>query len=58
MTRRDGTCHCGEVRFYIDADITELTTCDCSLCNKRGALMGKVPEAALAITAGEERLTL
>ncbi|MGY4515042.1 GFA family protein [Lysobacter sp. HA18] len=58
MTRHDGTCHCGAVRFYIDADITELTTCDCSLCSKRGALMAKVPEAALTITAGEERLTL
>jgi hypothetical protein len=58
VTGRDGACHCGAVRFRIHADITELTTCDCSLCSKRGALMAKVPEAALMVTAGEERLAL
>jgi hypothetical protein len=58
VTGRDGACHCGAVRFRIRADITELTTCDCSLCSKRGALMAKVPEAALMLTAGEERLAL
>jgi hypothetical protein len=37
-------------------DIVELTTCDCSLCVKRNALMAKVPEAALRIDAGEDFL--
>ena len=54
----EGSCHCGEVRFQLDWQIDELTTCDCSLCAMRGALMAKVPEAALEVTAGEELLTL
>lgn len=58
MSGYTGACHCGAVRFRIDAPITELTTCDCSLCSKRNALMTKVPEHALRVTAGEARLTL
>ncbi len=49
-----GACHCGAVRFRMDFAITELTTCDCSLCAMRNAVMGKVPEQALTVTQGEE----
>jgi hypothetical protein len=54
----EGSCHCGGVEFRLDAPIDEFTTCDCSLCEMRGALMVKVPEAALTITAGEDLLSL
>ena len=53
-----GSCHCGAVRFQVEAEITELTSCDCSLCVKKNALMAKVHESALNITAGEEHLSL
>lgn len=53
-----GSCHCGTVRFSVDADIVELTTCDCSLCVKRNALMARVPENALSVTTGQDALTL
>jgi hypothetical protein len=46
------------VQFHIDAPIVELTTCDCSLCVKRNALMTRVPEAALSIVAGQDALEL
>jgi hypothetical protein len=52
-----GSCHCGEVTFAIDAEISELTTCDCSLCTKKNALMTKVHEAALTIKSGREKLS-
>ena len=58
MTEYEGACHCGEVRFRINWTIEELTTCDCSLCAIRNALMTKVPESALEITQGEKMLTL
>jgi len=54
----DGACHCGAVRFTVDHPIAELTTCDCSLCAMRGALMARVPEDALSIVAGAEMLAL
>lgn len=53
-----GSCHCGAVKFAVDADIKELTTCDCSLCSKKNALMAKVNENQLCISNGEEYLTL
>lgn len=53
-----GSCHCGAVRFRVDWAIAELTTCDCSICVKRNAVMAKVPEQALAVVDGEEMLTL
>jgi len=53
-----GSCHCGAVRFTVTAEITELTTCDCSLCKKRNAVMAKVAEGALTVTAGEDALAL
>ena len=58
MSSFTGLCHCGAVRFRVDAGIAELTTCDCSLCVKRNAVMAKVPEAALTVLAGEAMLTL
>lgn len=50
-----GSCHCGGIRFPLHYDPVELTTCDCSLCVTRNAVM-KVPEAALRIDRGEELL--
>ena len=52
-----GSCHCGGVRFEIDADIKELTTCDCSLCVKKNALMTKVHEDRFRLLCGEEVLS-
>ena len=53
-----GSCHCGAVRFEVSAQIDELTTCDCSLCVMKNAVMAKVHEDALTVTAGEEALSL
>ena len=56
MTRHSGSCHCGAIRFTLNCELTELTTCDCSLCVKRNALMTKVPAAALSIEQGHDHL--
>lgn len=58
LTRHAGACHCGGVRFEVEAEIAEVTTCDCSLCAIRNAVMAKVPEAALKVIAGHELLAL
>ena len=51
-----GSCHCGAVRFEIDSDFPELTTCDCSICRRRNALMVKVHESAFRLLSGAEQL--
>jgi hypothetical protein len=53
-----GSCHCGAVRFEIDAEISDLYTCDCSLCRKRSATMTSVHQDRFRLVAGEDKLTL
>jgi hypothetical protein len=53
-----GSCHCGAIRFQIETDFPELTTCDCSICRRKNALMVKVHESRFRLLAGEESLTL
>ena len=57
LQRLQGSCHCGAVRFAIETDLPELTTCDCSICRRKNALMVKVREAAFTLLAGEDSLT-
>jgi hypothetical protein len=56
LRRHTGRCHCGAVRFAVTSDFPELTTCDCSLCRRRSALMVKVHESAFELLAGAEQL--
>jgi len=58
MQTYQGSCHCGAVRFEIRTDFPELTTCDCSICRRKNALMVKVHESNFRLTAGEESLSL
>jgi hypothetical protein len=53
-----GKCHCGGVVFTISTDFPELTTCDCSICLRKNALMVKVHESEFKLLKGEECLTL
>ena len=52
-----GSCHCGAVRFEIHSDFPELTTCDCSICRRKNALMVKVHETHFTLLAGDDALT-
>jgi len=52
-----GSCHCGAVRFEIVTDFPELTTCDCSICRRKNALMVKVHESAFNLISGQDCLS-
>ncbi|MFT5115395.1 MAG: hypothetical protein ACI8P9_004746 [Parasphingorhabdus sp.] len=52
-----GSCHCQAVQFEIDSNFSELTTCDCSICKKKNAVMVKVHESAMRILSGKDYLT-
>lgn len=57
METYKGSCHCGAVTFQTRSDFPELTTCDCSICVKKNALMFKVHESNMEILSGLESLT-
>ncbi len=58
MTRYTGSCHCGRVRFEIEADIDHVRVCDCSVCKKRGALNHRIPKESLSLLTAWDDLVL
>ena len=61
MTHYQGSCHCGAVRFsYQGEPITRGMRCNCSLCSRKGALMGTqvIPLDQLQIEAADDALAL
>ena len=57
MKTYQGSCHCQAVQFEVDTDSAELTTCNCSICSRKNALMVKVHESSFRMLRGEESLT-
>jgi hypothetical protein len=53
-----GSCHCGAVRFEVDADIDHVRVCDCSICRRRGALIHRVPLGDLRMLTPMEDMSL
>lgn len=56
MQTYHGSCHCGRVRFAVDAEITRVTACNCSVCAKKGALLLRVPPERFRLLAGADAL--
>ena len=52
-----GKCHCGSVRFEVSTNIKNLRRCNCSICSRKGFVMGTALLEELTITKGKEYLT-
>ncbi|MDR9753773.1 GFA family protein [Pseudomonas sp. SZMC_28357] len=52
------SCHCGAVVLELELPdgVVEPKRCNCSLCRRRGAVMGTVPLAALRVVEGADVL--
>ncbi|MDX1402299.1 MAG: GFA family protein [Kiloniellales bacterium] len=57
---KTGKCHCGAVEFEVTLDkgLDSVRRCNCSLCRRKGIIMGGVPLSGLRVTKGEDALTL
>lgn len=52
-----GGCHCGAVRFEVEADTSPLVQdCNCSICYKTGFLHLIVPRTAFRLLQGQAQL--
>lgn len=49
-----GSCHCGNVEFSITEDPRWLTSCNCSICRRLGALWGHVDVESVEILAQDD----
>jgi len=58
MNTYHGSCHCGSVQFTIEADLSRLEHCNCSICIKKGALFTYVSPDGFHLLRGQSALTL
>ncbi|MDJ0794001.1 MAG: GFA family protein [Woeseiaceae bacterium] len=57
MTTHKGGCHCGRVRFEVDAPaVIAATECNCSICQMSGFLHLIVSSRDFRLLAGEDDL--
>lgn len=56
MPRYSGGCHCGDVRFEIDAELEGVLECNCSICTKKGFFHLIVPPERFFLLTPEENL--
>jgi hypothetical protein len=53
-----GGCHCGAVRFEVDApEDLQVTECNCSICSKTACLHLFVPKSKFKLLSGEDNLS-
>ena|SRR5580704_3424880 len=53
-----GGCHCGKVRYEVSLDLgKQVIACNCSMCGKKGTLLGFVPATDFKLLSGDDALT-
>ena len=52
----EGGCHCGRVRFRVTGDLARTTSCNCSICTKKGFLHLIVPPEQFELISGRDDL--
>lgn len=57
MTTHRGGCHCGRVKFEVEApEDLDVSECNCSICSKSGYLHLIVPKNRFRLLSGEDNL--
>ena len=49
-----GSCHCGRIAFQVQGTLNGATSCNCSICQRKGALMWFVPREQLKLQTPDE----
>ena len=59
MKTWSGGCHCGDVRFEVDANLDQerLLDCNCSMCTKKALIHLMVPEARFRLLTSPSKIT-
>lgn len=56
--RYQGSCHCGEVTFEAEGELTQVVECNCSYCSRKGTLLWFIPCADMTLRSGGNSLSL
>ncbi len=52
-----GSCHCGNIAFEVEGELTQVMDCNCSICSRKGSLLWFVPRQQLRLLTPEENLS-
>jgi hypothetical protein len=52
-----GSCHCGQIAFEVEGEVTEVLDCNCSICSRKGSLLWFVQRDKLRLTTPEKNLS-
>ena len=52
-----GSCHCGVIQFQVNISLKDLRRCNCSICSRKGFVMGSAPVDVLTIISGKKYLS-
>lgn len=58
MQKYTGSCHCGVVAFEFSTDVNKIIQCNCSICQKKGALHLRIPSEQFNLISGKDALCL
>lgn len=58
MAQYNGSCHCGAVRYTVEADLSQpVVTCNCSICSRSGSMLTFVSAESFQLHQGSDALT-
>ena len=49
-----GSCHCGRIRFEADGELTGVSVCNCSICQRTGYVHWTIPPERFRLLAGAD----
>lgn len=52
-----GSCHCGQIAFEVEGELTQVMDCNCSICSKKASLLWFVPRQQLRLHTPEENMS-
>ena len=51
-----GSCHCGGIRFEVEGEPEQVLSCNCSICQRKDALLWFVPRSKLRLLTPAENM--
>ena len=51
-----GSCHCGGIRFEVEGEPEQVLSCNCSICQRKDALLWFVPRSKLRLLTPVENM--
>ena len=58
MKTYNGSCSCSKVTFEVRTELTRISKCNCSICNKKGIIHHVVDQNQFNLISGKDNLSL